>query len=75
MARSGNSTEHPWYPLKARHGVGMAFKRSDKWLCEHPLQLARVQCAFPLARSRMRVLQRIEVPRDLRRSTGGARKV
>jgi hypothetical protein len=75
MACRSNGTEHPRYPLKARHRVGMALKRSDKRLREHPLQLARVQCAFPLARSRVRVLQRVEVPGDLRRSTGGAGEV
>jgi hypothetical protein len=35
----------------------MALKCSDKRLREHPLQLARVQRTFPLARPGMRVLQ------------------
>lgn len=37
MACRSNGIEHPWYPLKARHGIGMTFKRADKWLCEYPL--------------------------------------
>lgn len=75
MACRSNGTKHTRYPLKTCHRVGVSLKCSNKRLREHPLQLARIHCAFPLARPGMRMLQRVEVPRYLGWSTGGAMEV